>query len=79
MNEFFRRDWTAIGCLIAIALIAGLLILEGWIAAFLWNWIAPIFWSSAPVLTTWQALGIMFVLDIIGTLLFKSSSKISNE
>lgn len=79
MNEFFRRDWTAIGCLIAIALIVGLLILEGWVAAFLWNWIAPIFWSSAPILTTWQALGIMFVLDIIGTLLFKSSSKTSNK
>ena len=79
MNEFFRRDWTAIGCFFAIVLITGLLILEGWVASLLWNWIAPIFWSSAPVLTTWQTLGIMFVLDIIGTLLFKSGSKTSDD
>jgi len=79
MNELFRRDWSAIGCIVVIALIAGLLILEGWVASLLWNWIAPIFWSSAPVLTTWKALGIMFVLDIIGTCLFKSSSKTSKE
>ena len=32
----------------------------------LWNWIAPIFWSSAPILTFWQSVGVVVLLNIIG-------------
>ena len=44
----------------------------GWIFMLLWNWIAPLFWIGAPVLTFWQGVGVVVLLKIIGTLLSPS-------
>ena len=78
MSSFYKREWNPIGCVAIIILAIGVLILEGWIASLLWNWIVPTFWSSAPILNTWQALGAMIVLDIVGCLLFRGAAAASN-
>jgi hypothetical protein len=36
----------------------------------LWNWLIPIFWVSAPILTFWQSFGIIMLIYIV-TSLFK--------
>lgn len=48
--------------LLVIVLIAAF---EGWIFSLLWNWIVPLFWANAPVLTVWQGFGILFLLNLI--------------
>ena len=37
----------------------------------LWNWIVPIFWASAPILTFWQSFGLVLLLSLISKLIFK--------
>lgn len=37
----------------------------------LWNWLAPLFWVGAPILTFWQSFGIYVFLLILSNL-FKS-------
>lgn len=68
MKEFF------IGCLGVAIFIFVLACFEGWIISLLWNWIAPIFWVSAPVISIWQAIGIMVLINLIGRLIFGSKS-----
>ena len=48
--------------LLVIVLIAAF---EGWIFSLLWNWIVPLFWANASVLTVWQGFGILFLLNLI--------------
>jgi hypothetical protein len=62
-----------ISCLLILIVLVLLSFLEGWILMLLWNWLAPIFWTSAPELSYWQAMGIMLLLSIIGSF-FRSSS-----
>lgn len=62
------------GCVITIIFIALLAIFEGWIFMLLWNWLTPLFWSSAPILSIWQSIGILFLVNIIGRILFGSKS-----
>lgn len=62
------------GCIGSLLLIALMAIFEGWIASLLWNWIAPIFWANAPVITIWQAIGILFLLNIVFSV-FRNKSK----
>ena len=64
-----------ISCILILVVIILLSFLEGWILMLLWNWLAPIFWSSAPELGYWQAMGIMLLLSIIGSFFRSSSSK----
>ena len=45
---------------------------EIYIFMLLWNWLTPLFWNNAPMLTFWQTLGIILLLDIIGGILFKN-------
>lgn len=52
--------------------IAGLVAFETWAVMSLWNWLAPIFWSSCPILSFWQTLGVIVLFNII-TSFFKSS------
>lgn len=74
-DDFYNRDWSPIGCVAAIVIVIGLVLFEGWAVAAIWNWIAPMFWQSAPVLNTWTAIGVMAVLSIIGGLLFPKRAK----
>lgn len=53
-------------------IIAGLVAFETWAVMSLWNWLAPIFWSSCPILSFWQTLGVIVLINIIASF-FKSS------
>ena len=63
-----------IGCLIVLVIAIALGALEGLVFMLLWNWLIPLFWTAAPILTFWQAWGICFLLNIIGNF-FRSKSK----
>ena len=56
------------GCIIAIIVIAAFF-LEGYVLMLLWNWIAPLFWSAAPELTFWQCIGIIILINLIGSII----------
>lgn len=62
------------GCIFVIVILVVLSFLEAWIVQLLWNWLAPIFWTTAPILTYWQAFGVCILLSIIGSA-FRSVSK----
>ena len=62
------------GCIVVIVILVVLSFLEAWVVQLLWNWLAPIFWATAPILTYWQAFGVCILLSIIGSA-FKSVSK----
>lgn len=57
-------------CLLAILIFAAVALFLGWVLMSLWNWLVPIFWVAAPILTYWQATGIVVLISIIGKLLF---------
>ena len=61
-------------CFFALIVIVLLSFLEAWVLMLLWNWIAPIFWATAPILTFWQAYGAMVLIQIIAGL-FKNLFK----
>ena len=61
-------------CFFALIVIVLLSFLEAWVLMLLWNWIAPIFWAAAPILTFWQAYGAMVLIQIIAGL-FKNMFK----
>lgn len=63
------------GCIVMLMVILGFSALGALILMYLWNWLAPLFWQTAPILTFWQTWGIVFLLSLIGNLLFKSGSK----
>ena len=62
------------GCIVIIVILVVLSFLEAWIVQLLWNWLAPIFWIAAPILTYWQAFGVCILLSIIGSI-FRSVIK----
>ena len=58
------------GCLLiaiflGIILFIGSIFLGGWLIMLLWNWLAPIFWKSAPILTYWQGVGVGIFINIV--------------
>lgn len=61
--------------IIALAIAFGLSCLYAWIGMLLWNWVMPIIWAGAPVMTFWPMWG----LCVLCSILFKphniSSSK----
>lgn len=63
------------GCMIILIILICCLTLEPLILMLLWNWLAPIFWTSAPELTFWQSLGICILLSIIGGFFKTSNNK----
>lgn len=62
------------GCIIVMVILIILDFLEALIVQFLWNWLVPIFWTTAPILTYWQAFGVCILLSIVGSA-FRSVSK----
>lgn len=80
-GEFSELKSDSIGCiwmvlliLLTITIIACVLFISGLLFMFLWNWILPIFWTNAPILNIWQAVGSVLLLSFIGGF-FKSSGK----
>ena len=61
-------------CIIILVIIVVLSFLEAWVVQLLWNWLGPIFWAAAPILTYWQAFGVCILSSIIGSA-FRSVSK----
>ena len=45
---------------------------SGFIFMLLWNWIVPLFWIDAPILTFWQGVGVVVLFKIVGILLSPS-------
>ena len=63
-----------INCIGIMAILVVVSFLEALVVQLLWNWLAPIFWTAAPILTYWQAFGVCILLSIIGSV-FRSVSK----
>lgn len=63
------------GCMIILIILICCLTLEPLILMLLWNWLAPIFWTTAPELTFWQSFGIYILLSIIGGFFKTSNNK----
>lgn len=63
------------GCLLVIILCVAFGAFGGWIFMLLWNWLMPLFWKTAPVLTFWQAWGVCILLSWIGSFFRNNSSK----
>ena len=62
-----NQEGQAIGwCLIILIFVAGGIFLPPLLIKYLWNWLAPLFWSEAPILTYWQAFGVNMMLALIG-------------
>ena len=56
------------GCIIAIIVIAAFF-LEGYVLMLLWNWLAPLFWSAAPILGFLECIGIILLINLIGSII----------
>ena len=56
------------GCLISILIVAGFFV-ESYVLMILWNWLAPLFWSAAPELTFLQCIGIIVLINLIGSII----------
>lgn len=69
---YYSTEEGLAGCLVAMVLVAAFTFLEAWVVQALWNWLAPLFWSAAPIITYWQSFGICVLLSIIGSF-FRSS------
>ena len=63
-----------INCIGIMAILVVVSFLEALVVQLLWNWLAPIFWTAAPILTYWQAFGVCILLSIIGSA-FRSVNK----
>lgn len=54
------------GCLIYLIIVLLCLSVVPFIFMLLWNEIVPLFWATAPILTFWQAVGVIILISIIG-------------
>jgi len=72
-KEYGCAVWS---CVITICIIIDLLVF--WGCQELWNWLAPLFWKAAPILTYWQAAGCVILLEIIGSFFKSTNTKVNN-
>lgn len=56
-------------CFLAFIFVIAFSFLEAWVIMLLWNWLAPLFWAAAPILTYWQTYGVMVLIQLIAGLL----------
>ena len=57
----------AVGCLFVILVIM-LFMVESYILMLLWNWLIPLFWFNAPILDFFQCMGVIVLINIIGSI-----------
>lgn len=57
-----------IGCIVAIIVITAFFF-ESYVLMLLWNWLAPLFWNAAPELTFLQCIGIIVLINLIGSII----------
>ena len=48
-----------------LALAFGISCLYAWIGMLLWNWIVPMLWAGAPVMTFWPMWGLCELCSIL--------------
>ena len=72
--NYYDTITSDIGCLFIIILWVLLVAFSGLIFMFFWNWLAPLFWTSAPHLSFLQALGVIILVNWIASL-FRNKSK----
>ena len=48
-----------------VVICVGIYALYVWAIQALWNWIVPIIWTSAHILTYWEAVGVTLLLTLI--------------
>ena len=72
MNYNFNKFDKDEGCLtlifiiiFAIALAFGLSCLYAWCGMLLWNWVMPMIWVEAPVMTFWPMWGLVELCSIL--------------
>ena len=63
-----------VGCFVTLLLCILFGAFGGWVFMLLWNWLVPMFWTTAPILSIWQSIGILFLINIIGKLFFGNKS-----
>lgn len=51
--------------IIVLALAIGFSFLYAWIGMLLWNWVMPIIWAEAPVMTFWPMWGLIELCSIL--------------
>ena len=68
-DSYFGACLLIIICLFIFGIIGGLIFMS------LWNWIAPIFWHNAPILTFWQSCGTIIFIAWISSIFKNYSSK----
>ena len=61
------RNNDIINCIAALVIIILCMAFTPYVFMLLWNWLVPIFWSGAPILTFWQSFGVVILLGIIGS------------
>lgn len=79
-DKLFRQEEKA-GCgtylvviIFVLAIAFGLSCLYAWIGMMLWNWVMPMIWAGAPVMTFWPMWGLYELCSI----LFKSHNSNTN-
>ena len=69
MKNYFNEDTPLLAIIIALIVVLGILFgavcFEAWIVMLLWNWIVPLLWIDAPLLTFWTAVGIDLLISIL--------------
>lgn len=68
------KSYAIAGCLISLSLLAGLNLLITWAVQSLWNWLMPLFWEGAPILTFWQTFGCMFLITFVAGLVGQAAN-----
>lgn len=63
-----------INCIFVLAIFILCMAFTPFVFMLLWNWLVPIFWSNAPILTFWQSFGIVVLLSIIGSFFRKKDN-----
>ena len=54
-----------LGCFYSIFVVFLICFLFSLVFMFLWNWIIPIFWVNAPILTLFESFGCVLILCIV--------------
>ena len=77
MKNYFNDDTPLLAIILALVVVLGIifgaLCFEAWIVMLLWNWIVPLLWIDAPLLTFWTAFGIDLLISLLfGTCRIKS-------
>lgn len=69
-----KLDYILGFCLGVIIVACIIILLGGFIFMLLWNWIAPLFSASVPILTFWQSCGVVTLLLFISHI-FRNNNK----